>query len=282
MKLFQPKNIGKLTIKNRIVMAPMAIGGLVEPDGRFSEQAIAYYRERARGGTGLIISGLSTVDSIIEANLLNGWSAFPRLDSGAYVPRLSKLADAIHDYGAKIAVQVTAGFERVAPRFLLRGRQPIAPSALPCFWDSRVSTRELTLEEIEKLIKSFASAARVCQAAGIDPIELHGHEGYLLDQFKTELWNKRRDKYGGDLSGRLRFSQEVIQAIKKAAGEDFPLIYRFGLTHYLDGGRTIDEGLEIARRLESFGVDALHVDAGSYETWHWAHPPLYMERRLYG
>ncbi len=277
MKLFEPHNIGKLTVKNRIAMAPMAIGGLVEPDGRFSEQAIDYYRERARGGCGLIISGITTVDSIIEANLLNGWAAFPRLDSGVYVPRLSQLADAVHDFGAKIAIQLTAGFGRVAPRFLSKTKQPIAPSALPCFWDPRVTTRELTLEEIEALIKSFASAARVVKAAGIDAVELHGHEGYLLDQFKTELWNKRRDKYGGDLAGRLRFPQEVIQAIKKAAGEDFPVIYRYGLTHYLEGGRTIVEGMEIARRLESFGADALHVDAGSYETWYWAHPPLYME-----
>ena len=108
-------------------------------------------------------------------------------------------------------------------------------------------------------------------------MELHGHEGYLLDQFKTKLWNKRLDSYGGDLPGRLRFSQEVIEAIKGAAGDEFPVIYRFGLTHYLEGGRELEEGLEIARNLEKFGVDALHVDAGCYETWYWAHPPLYQE-----
>lgn len=277
MKLFEPHNICELTVKNRIVMAPMAIGGLVEPDGRFSEQAIAYYRERARGGVGLIITGLTTIENTVEPNLLNGWAVFPRLDSGVYVPRLSKLADAVHDFGAKIAIQLTAGFGRVAPRFLLRGMQAVAPSALPCFWDSRITTRELTIEEIERLIKSFAMAARIAKAAGIDAIELHGHEGYLLDQFKTELWNKRQDKYGGDLASRLRFPQEVIKAIKTASGEDFPIIYRYGLTHYLEGGRKIDEGLEIAQHLESFGSDALHVDAGCYETWYWAHPPLYLE-----
>jgi 2-enoate reductase len=275
MKLFEPGWIGKLKLKNRLAMAPMAIGGLVEPDGRFSEQAIAYYRERARGGTGLIITGLATVESEIERNLLNGWAAFPRMDSGAYVPRLSKLADAVHDYGAKLAIQLTAGFGRVAPQFLMRQGRPPAPSVVPCFHNPKELTREMTLEEIQRMIKAFATAARVAQSAGADAVELHGHEGYLLDQFKTALWNKRTDRYGGDLAGRLRFPQEVIAAIKKATGQNFPLIYRVGLDHYLEGGRKLEEGVEVARRLESFGVDALHVDAGCYETWDWAHPPLY-------
>lgn len=277
MKLFEPGWIGKLKLKNRLAMAPMAIGGLVEPDGRFSEQAIAYYRERARGGTGLIITGLATVESEIERNLLNGWAAFPRMDSGAYVPRLSKLADAVHDYGAKLAIQLTAGFGRVAPQFLIRQGRPPAPSVVPCFHNPKESTREMTLEEIQRMIKAFATAARVAQSAGADAVELHGHEGYLLDQFKTALWNKRTDRYGGDLAGRMRFSQEVIAAIKNATGQNFPLIYRVGLDHYLEGGRTLEEGVEVARRLESFGVDALHVDAGCYETWDWAHPPLYQK-----
>jgi 2-enoate reductase len=275
MKLFEPGWIGTLRLKNRLAMAPMAIGGLVEPDGRFSEQAIAYYRERARGGTGLIITGLATVESEIEKNLLNGWAAFPRMDSGAYVPRLSKLADAIHDYGARLAIQLTAGFGRVAPQFLIRQGRPPAPSVVPCFHNPKESTREMTLEEIQRMVKAFATAARVAQSAGADAVELHGHEGYLLDQFKTALWNKRTDRYGGDLEGRLRFPQEVIAAIKKATGQNFPLIYRVGLDHYLEGGRTLEEGVEVARRLESFGVDALHVDAGCYESWDWAHPPLY-------
>ncbi len=277
MKLFEPGRIGTLRLKNRVAMAPMAIGGLVEPDGRFSEQAITYYRERARGGAGLIITGLTTVESQIEKNLLNGWAAFPRLDSGAYVPRLSKLADAVHDYGAKLSIQLTAGFGRVAPHFLMRQGRPPAPSVVPCFHNPRESTREMTVDEIERLVKAFATAARVVQSAGADAVELHGHEGYLLDQFKTALWNKRTDRYGGDLAGRLRFPQEVIAAIKKATGPDFPVIYRVGLTHYLEGGRELEEGIAVVKRLESFGVDALHVDAGCYETWHWAHPPLYQD-----
>ena len=197
------------------------------------------------------------------------------MDSGAYVPRLSKLADAIHDYGAKLAIQLTAGFGRVAPHFLMRQGRPPAPSAVPCYHNPNESTREMTLEEIQRLIKAFATAARIAQSAGADAVELHGHEGYLLDQFKTALWNKRTDRYGGDLAGRMRFPQEVVAAIKKATGGDFPVIYRVGLDHHLDGGRVLEEGIEVVKYLESFGVDALHVDAGCYETWDWAHPPLY-------
>lgn len=113
--------------------------------------------------------------------------------------------------------------------------------------------------------------------AGIDAVELHGHEGYLLDQFKSELWNHREDEYGGELKNRLKFTIEIVEAIKKSAGKEFPVIYRFGLTHKFEGGRTIEEGLEIAKCLEDSGVDALHVDAGAYESWHWAHPPIYQE-----
>ena len=275
MKLFEPGKIGKLWIKNRIIMAPMGIFGLVEPDGRFSERAIEYYAVRARGGVGLITTGAVFVERKIEPHLDHGFTYFPRADSTLYIPRLNELAEAVHDYGAKLSVQLTAGFGRVSGEYWVRVAQPPAPSAVPCFWNPKVMTRELSIEEIERLVRAFRFAAAIVKAAGADAIELHGHEGYLLDQFKTSLWNRRTDKYGGDLDGRLRFPLEVISAVRRSVGDDFPIIYRYGLTHYLPGGREIEEGLEIARRLENAGVDALHVDAGCYDTWHWPHPPTY-------
>jgi len=126
------------------------------------------------------------------------------------------------------------------------------------------------------LVKAFEFGAELVRSAAIDAIELHAHEGYLFDQFQTALWNKRSDKYGGDLDGRLRFAFEVIEAVKRGAGTDFPIIYRFGLTHYLEGGRTIEEGLRIAHKLEAAGIDAFDVDAGCYEKWYWTHPPTYL------
>ena len=138
-----------------------------------------------------------------------------------------------------------------------------------------LNSRALTTEEAEMLAQAFGYAARRCREAGADCVELHGHEGYLLDQFMTGLWNRRDDRYGGSREKRLTFAREAIQAIKRDAGADFPIIYRFGIKHHLDGGREEEEGLWIAGELEKMGVDALHVDAGCYETGWWPHPPQY-------
>ena len=111
--------------------------------------------------------------------------------------------------------------------------------------------------------------------SGLDGVELHGHEGYLLDQFMTALWNQRTDEYGGNHKNRMRFALESIKSIKETVGPDFPVIYRVGLEHKLSGGRTIEEGLRVVKDLENAGVAALHVDAGAYDNWYWPHPPLY-------
>jgi len=272
MGLFEPGRIGKLFLKNRIVMAPMLFDALAEPDGRLSQQAIDYYIARAKGGTGLIITSVTFVSREIEQPPLTSFPCRLMADNKMYIARFNQLAETAHDYGAKVAVQLTAGFGRVARTDIFKSR-PVAPSALPCFGDPSITARELTTEEVEQLVQAFEFAAEMLSTAGIDAIELHGHEGYLFDQFKTALWNKRTDKYGGDLESRLRFPLEAIEAVKRGAGADFPIIYRFGLTHYLDGGREIEEGLEIARRLEAAGVDALDIDAGCYETSYWPHPP---------
>jgi len=269
VKLFEPGKIGKLSIKNRILMCPMGVGGLEEPQGGLSQRGIDYYVARAKGGTGLIITGLTRVSREIEPPLEDKLI----IDSKTCVTWLNELAEAVHDYGAKIAIQLTAGLGRVATLDLLKIAGAVAPSALPAFEDPTIMTRELSTEEIERLVHAFEFSAEILRLAGIDAVELHGHEGYLFDQFITALWNKRTDKYGGDLEGRLRFPVEVIEAIKRGAGADFPVIFRFGLKHYIDGGREIEEGLEIARRLEAAGADAFEVDAGCYETWYWAHPP---------
>lgn len=274
MKLFEPGRIGKLSTKNRIGMAPLGfIAKFVDRDGRLTQQGIDYYAARAKGGTGLIITGTTRVNREIDY-----FPGLPRVlvvdSSRETAVQLEKLAETVHEYGAKIAFSLTAGMGRCTFRALLaKGGRPVAPSPLPCFWEPSVITRELTTEEIEKIVQDFGIAAEVLRSAGIDGVDIHGHEGYLLDQFITALWNKRTDKYGGDLEGRLRFPVEVIQSIKRKAGDDFPVIYRYGLTHYLEGGREVEEGLEIARRLEAAGADALDIDAGCYETWYWPHPP---------
>lgn len=216
MKLFEPGKIGTLSIKNRIVMAPMATMGLVELDGRYSPRGIEYFATRARGGVGLITTGCILVDNEVEPKVEDYWSFYPRIDSIRFVPRLSELADAVHDWGAKLSVSLTAGYGRVISKKLFPlAKHPVGPSPLPWLWDKSVTTRELTTAEVEKIVKAFELAAEKARVAGIDAVEIHGHEGYLIDQFMTALWNKRTDKYGGDIGGRLRFPIEIIEAVKR-------------------------------------------------------------------
>lgn len=285
-RLFEPINIGKVKIKNRIAMAPMGIVGLTDPEGNPTQRAIDYYIERAKGGVGLIITSLFKVDNTIEVNrgrmeLVTNTSRRP----------LGELCDAVHSLGSKIFIQLTAGFGRVIRKERLTTAQPVSASAIPNHSDPSIICRPLETEEIEKLVKAFGYAAEIAAISGMDGIELHGHEGYIFDQFTTPIWNHRTDKYGGDLQGRLTFTFEVLREIRKRVGDDFPVQYRFGLKHYIKGlnkgalkeedfteaGRDIEEGLEMAKLLEEAGFDALHVDAGCYDSWYWPHPPSYQD-----
>ena len=271
MRLFERGRIGALETKNRIAMAPMGTNGLTDIDFGYSRRLIDFYAARARGGAGIIITGAAVVNTALEGGISH---FLPRLDSAAYMGRLSEFCDAIHHYGAKLVLQLTAGFGRV--NFLQNNPiPPISASSLPCFLDPSVSTRALTVEEIQTLVVSFATSASMAKIAGVDAIEIQGYGGYLIDQFQTALWNQRTDQYGGDLDGRLRFTMELIGATRSAVGPDLPIIFKFTPDHYIEGGRTMEEGLEIARRLERAGVDALHVDGGCYEVWNRVIPSMY-------
>lgn len=219
----------------------------------------------------MIITGLCRVDRTIEALPIAPFVPELTVDNKIYVGWLDELARTVHDYEAKVALQLSAGEGRILTR-QYGIRSPAAPSAMPWLRDPAVMTRALAVDEIEHLIRSFEFAAEIVGTAGIDAIELHCHGGYLFDQFLTALWNKRTDRYGGNLEGRMRFLVEIVRGIKRVLGPDFPIIVEYGLTHHLEGGREIEEGLEIARRLEEAGVDALSIDAGSSETIHWMIP----------
>jgi len=266
-------------------MAPMGIGGLVNLDGSPGPRAIDYYVERARGEVGLIITSFFKVENEVESFRV----VVPSISRHAIGP-FAELAEAIHSLGTKIFVQLTAGFGRVVSSLRLQS-QPVSASPIPHYWNPRQTCRELKTEEVEQLVKAFGDAAEVLAAAGVDGVELHGHEGYLFDQFTTALWNRRTDKYGGDLEGRLTLPFEVLKEIKGRVGSCFVVQYRFGLKHYMkalnsgalpgeqfiEAGRDIEEGLQMAKMLEAAGFDSLHVDAGCYDSWYWAHPPVYQE-----
>ena len=270
VRLLESGKIGKLLIRNRIVMAAMAVGALAEPDGRMSERLIDYYTERAKGGTGLIVTGPFFFREVEQSPSV---IATLMADHDIHKARLNQLAESVHDYGAKIAVQLAPGRGRNATPNVLRTVGAVGPSPNPPFFNPRMTARALTIEEVERLVQAFGSRAQFVRDAGIDGVEINGHGGYLFDEFTSPLWNRRTDKYGGSLEGRLRFSVEAIEAIKKGAGADFPVLIKFALTHYIPGGRDIEEGLEIARRWEEAGVDALVIDAGCYEVRYWPNPP---------
>jgi 2-enoate reductase len=286
--LFEPVKIGRVEIKNRIALAPMGTGSiLVDSEGKLGPRGVEYYLERCRGGVGLIISHASKVENEIES--LRRGAGFPLITHVVAGP-FAELADTAHAFGTKIFVQLSAGFGRTANPRILRDK-PVSASVNPNYWDPTIICREVTTEEVETLVKAFGPAAELLAECGIDGVELHGHEGYLFDQFTTAVWNRRTDKYGGELADRLNFSIEVLQEIKRRVGKSFPVQYRFGLKHYMKGlrsgalpgeryveaGRDIEEGLKMARMLEEAGFDALHVDAGCYDSWYWAHPPGYQK-----
>jgi len=277
MKLLEPGYIGKLEIKNRIIMAPMGIRGQcdVGSEEYWGERVRAFYAARAVGGTGMITTEMVFVSRDLEPCAQDLLS----MENDNHQAAVKKLAEKLHEYDCKLSIQLTAGFGRVVPPYIVPDDvQPVSASENTNFYVpdyADLNCRALTTKEAETLAKSFGFAARRCREAGADCVELHGHEGYLMDQFMTGLWNRRGDKYGGTREKRLCFAREAVAAIKEEAGEDFPVIYRFGVEHHLEGGREQEEGLWIAGQLEKMGVDALHVDAGCYETGWWPHPPQF-------
>ena len=292
--LFTPVKIGSVTIKNRFAMAPMGPLGLADSEGGFNQRGIDYYTERAKGGTGLIITGVTFSDCKVETQ------SMPNCPNSTYNPvhfiRTSReMTERVHAYGSKIFLMMSAGFGRVTIPTNLGEFPPVAPSAIPHRWLDKIC-RPLTVEEIRSIVKSFGDGAYNAKRAGFDGVEIHAvHEGYLLDQFAISMFNLRTDEYGGSLENRLRFAREVVEEIKSRCGSDFPVVMRFSVKSMIkdwregalpgeefeEKGRDIEEGLEAAKLLVQYGYDALDTDVGTYDAWWWNHPPMYQEKGLY-
>lgn len=293
-ELFTPVQIGKLTLKNRFAMAPMGPLGLGDSEGGWNQRGIDYYTERAKGGTGLIITGVTFSDQKVEKQ-----DAYV-VPNSTYRPvhfvRTSKeMTERVHAYGSKIFLQMSGGFGRVTIPTNVGEIPPIAPSAIPHRWLDK-TCRAITKEEIRSIVKSFGDGAYNAMRGGFDGVQIHAvHEGYLLDQFAISMFNHREDEYGGTLENRLRFAKEVVEEIKGRCGQDFPVTLRFSLKSMIkdwrvgalpgeefeEMGRDIEEGLQAARFLESYGYDALDTDVGTYDAWWWNHPPMYQKKGLY-
>ncbi|HPC86227.1 MAG TPA: NAD(P)/FAD-dependent oxidoreductase [Smithellaceae bacterium] len=307
--LFSEGRIGRVMLRNRVVLPPLEVG-MANFDGTPSEQLVAYYEERAKNGLGLLITGITRVNEYHGAGLPRQLA----MTSDRHIQPFSRMVERIHRHGTKIFCQLhhpgrqsnslMVGswplMERIgrlwpgywkyffklvpaAEKFAQTGLVPavVAPSAVACEY-SRQKTRALSKREIRGLIQDFIRAARRVQRAGGDGVELHAAHGYLIQQFLSPHTNRRTDEYGGSLDNRMRFILEVVSGIRGLCGTDFPVVVRLTVDEFYrfigkpGQGIELDQGVEMAKRLEQAGVDAIDVSSASYETMnYWLEPPSF-------
>ena len=302
--LFTPWKIGDCEVKNRIVLTSMGgtdLFGWMERN-HFDEAGAHFLMEVAKNNVGLVLPGCQPVYNPMFGQWLYKNKKMYQ-DLKAWMPEF-------HKTGAKLFIQLTAGFGRsftvsemmeklytnkvlrvLSKPFMDLDKITATASPSPNRWSDKVPSREMTREEIHEFVQAFAKTAKMLQDAGVDGVEIHAvHEGYLLDQFTLKYVNHRTDEYGGSFENRYRFAVEIVQAIKKACGDHFPVSLRYSVLSktkgfrmgalpgedYVEAGRDMEESQKAARYLQEAGYDMLNCDNGTYDAWYWAHPPIYM------
>lgn len=302
--LFTPWKIGNCEIKNRVVLTSMGgtdLLGWMEKN-HFDRAGARFILEAARNDVGLVLPGCQPVYNPMFGQWLHKNKKMYR-DLAAWMPEF-------HKTGAKLFVQLTAGFGRsftissmmemlytnpalraLSKPFMDLDKITATASPSPNRWSDKVPSREMTVAEIQEFVDAFAQTAKLLQDAGVDGVEVHAvHEGYLLDQFTLKYVNKRTDQYGGSFENRYRFPVEIVQAIKAACGRDFPVSLRYSVVSktkgfrqgalpgedFVEAGRDMEESERAAKYLQDAGYDMLNCDNGTYDAWYWAHPPIYM------
>ena len=302
--LFTPWKIGNCEIKNRFVLTSMGgtdLFGWMEKN-HFDKEGARFILEVAKNNAGLVMPGCQPVYNPMFGQWLH--------KNKKMFADLKKWMPEFHKTGAKLFVQLTAGFGRsftiskmmedlytnkflrvVSKPFMDLDKITATASPSPNRWSDKVPSREMTVEEIHRFVDAFAQSAKLLQGAGVDGVEVHAvHEGYLLDQFTLPYVNKRTDEYGVSFENRYRFAVEIVQAIKKACGKDFPVSLRYSVLSktkgfrqgalpgedYIEAGRDMAESERAAKYLQDAGYDCLNCENGTYDAWYWAHPPVYM------
>lgn len=302
--LLTPWKIGNCEIKNRIVLTSMGgtdLFGWMEKN-HFDKDGARFILEVAKNNCGLVLPGCQPVYNPMFGSWLYKNEKMYK-DLKQWLPEF-------HKTGAKLFIQLTAGFGRaftisslmetlytnkflrfISKPFMNLDKITASASELPNRWSDVVPSREMTKEEIEEFIEAFAKSAKLCKDAGVDGVEVHAvHEGYLLDQFALKYTNNRTDEYGGKLENRYRFAAEIVKAIKRECGNDFPVSLRYSVVsktkgfrkgavpkeEYTEVGRDLEESILAAKFLTEAGYDMLNCDNGTYDAWYWAHPPVYM------
>lgn len=280
--LGKPFQIGSLTVKNRFCMAPIGGGQHHLPGGGLKDETIQYLTERAKGGFGLIFTGAFAAEC--EVDPYTGIGPAILQNPEAFKMTSTELNERANAYGAKVFAQITMGLGRNYPDLP-------APSSVHVFRHPGMVSPELTHDQIKSKIESVIKAAKIAQDSGFAGVEVHSiHWGYLLDQFALSMMNHRTDEYGGSLENRLRAAKEILEGIKQVCGSKYPVSMRLGLKTYVkdfekatltgeeEAGRTLEEGVRIAQLLESYGYDCLNVDTGTYDSFYYACPPMYMPK----
>ena len=302
--LLTPWKIGKCEIKNRIVLTSMGgtdLFGWMEKN-HFDKEGARFILEVAKNNAGLVLPGCQPIYNPMFGQWLHKNKKMYR-DLAEWMPEF-------HKTGAKLFIQLTAGFGRsftISKMMEMLYTTPVirtlskpvmdldmitaSASPSPNRWSDKVPSREMTKDEIHKMIHSFAESSKMLMDAGVDGVEVHAvHEGYLLDQFTLPYVNKRTDEYGGSMENRYRFAIEIVQAIKSACGPDFPVSLRYSVVsktkgfregalpgeEFTEAGRDMAESEKAAKLLQDAGYDMLNCDNGTYDAWYWAHPPIYM------
>ena len=265
--LLQPMHIGNMELKNRIVLAPMGV-----TIGNMTSSTVDYFVERAKGGAAMIfcnIKGSATFESADHSIFFNEETE----------ELFKQTVERCHAYGCKVGAQIMPGDGRIGGPST-KYRVPVCASAVPWMHAPMLKCHELTVEEIAIIEADYRESVKAALRCGADCIEIHAYGGYLTDQFLTARWNIRTDEYGGDTEGRARFLKELIEICKDEGGKDFPVIVKFTPEHYLDGEgyRHMEEGIELAKLIVSYGADALHVDAGCHDNWYHAMPPAGLQQ----
>jgi 2,4-dienoyl-CoA reductase-like NADH-dependent reductase (Old Yellow Enzyme family)/thioredoxin reductase len=269
--MFSPLELGGMTLPNRIVHVPTDISSS-HADGEVSERDIAHHAEVARGGTGFVIVGATTPDASTGRPTVTCLVA----DGDNYIPGLARLAESMHRYGAKCAVQLQhPGRQCAIPRYNTLGA---TDRVLKLPWsagheivyenaeEKGKEIREASIAEILELVDLFSEAAWRVKQAGFDAVELHAAHGYLLSEFMSPYLNMRTDRFGGSFENRMRFPLAVIDSIHRKCGRAYPVLVRYSFEEWCPGGRTMDEGLETARWLERAGVAAIDISQGMQES----------------
>ena len=267
--LWRPIDINKCRIRNRISMSGMGTFTPTTVDQVETESGLRYYEERAKGGIGLIHTGAYFIDE----KCAQGGRTLD-FSSDKSIPSGTQLTERVHRWGAKIFAQLSCGTGRNGmPQ--IGERVPISSSENPSFYNPSMICRALTVDEIHEMMEHWKVAAQNAVFMGFDGIQIHAHAGYLMDQFMSEIWNHRKDQYGGSFENRCRFAMETVDAIRSVVGPDFPITYRISLDHRFPGGRTIEESMKILDVLDKCGIDAFDIDAACYETMDYIFPTRY-------